>query len=298
MAKPPRFRRPSGSGSGEGFDWGAAEDTGSYDEPEERPAQRRREPRRSHAPRRERKTLLDLCTPVFGFIGLLPGEPEGSQPTFEDYRREVVAALQAVEKEAAEHGIDTEDAREASYAVSLLVDTRVQESAWVAKDEWLMQGALHISLHGDADAGVNFFNKLERFGDRQREVAEVYLVCLALGVRGKYAELDPQQQVEKLGEVRTRLVRDLFPDSMTKEPVLLPEGYQEAASIEDSVPPPPKWWTWASLGIIVVCFAIWLVLFLMADNLSEDAIENLQRLNQSAFVGWMCAGLPRRRDRI
>ena len=275
-------RRSSGRG---GFDWGAqdedeegyADDRGSRYDYEEDEAPRRGRRGRRKAPTTESVTLMSLCTPVFGFAAVLPQEEGQPEPSYEQFRGEVVGAINRIESEAAKHGIEVEDAKQAGYALCLFMDEQVGQSEWSAKMQWMAE-PLHIMMQQDAEGGVNFFRRLESFGDREREVKEVYLVCLALGFRGKYAEMEATEQAAAIGEIRQKLVRGIHRVPLEKQDELFPEGYRPAADIEDDIPPPPRWWLFASLGTVAVALVLWFILFWAAGRSPRPAQEALRNL--------------------
>jgi type VI secretion system protein ImpK len=220
---------------------------------------------------------MELCMPVFGYATMLPREASGTQPDYEAFRKEILAALQRVEHDASEYGIEAEDAREASYALSLFLDEQVEYSEWQGKTRWSAE-PLHIVLHQDAEGGENFFRRLEALSNRQRDVKEVYLVCLALGYRGKYADLDPAQQAARIGEIRQKILRSIHPVPLDKQPVLFPDAYRDAAPVVDAVPPAPRWWVMASGATIVGVLVLWLILFWVAGWLPRAASERLRQV--------------------
>lgn len=248
---------------------------------------RRARPRR-HAEGREEAaaevSLLDLCVPVFGFAALLPTEPTGVQPAYQPFREQVLAGLQRIEGEAPAHGIDAQDAREATYALSVLLDGQVAESEWLARTQWATE-PLGMTLHHDPDAGVNFFRKAESFTERQSELKAVYLVCLALGYQGQYAQLPPEERAVQLGEIRRRLLRSLHPAPMDRVKRLFPEAYVEADPIEQKVPPAPVWWWAVSVGAITVLLLLFLLFYWIAGALPEGPLETLQGKLASAGIG-------------
>jgi len=274
-------RRPA---RGQRFDWGddddGYEDSGHggqerYDadyEEERAPARRRSRPSRER-----RQSLMELCTPVFGYTALLPQDESGPQPQYTKFRDEVLVALKRIEDEATRHGIESEDAREAVYALSLFVDGQVAESAWAVKTEWMAE-PLHIVKLQDAEGGINFFKHLDELGDRQKAVREVYLVCLALGFRGKYAEFDATQQASQIGEIRQRVVRSIHSTPLEKLRELFPDAYRAADPIEDEVPPPPRWWALASLGAVVLALVVYVILFFAAGRSPRPADATVQPL--------------------
>lgn len=286
VRREPTRRRP-GRAAGGRMDWDTAqedeetgyddaryaEDAGDYEE---------RRPRRRHAPpreggRRERLTLMELCTPIFGYAAVLPRETGGVQPGYQQFRQEVLNGLQKIESEAPQHGIEREDAARAVYALSLFMDEQVAESEWNGKMQWLNEPLSIVKLQ-DPEGGVTFFTYLDQFGERQKAVKEVYLVCLALGFRGKYAELDVTQQAAKIAEVRQKLLRSIHPTPLESRDVLFPEAYVEAAPLEEESPAPPAWWIAASLGTVAVVIIICVLLFWSAGKLPRSAEETLRPL--------------------
>jgi type VI secretion system protein ImpK len=284
------FSRLFGGGTGRrqprrrGFDWegvddepsagGPGEERGYYPEEDSRSTARREKPR-SKRPRR--KTLMDLCAPVFGYAAILPADSDEPQPEYEQVRGKIVGALHAIESEATEHDIDPEDAKQAGYALCLFIDGQVAESEWKGKAQWASE-PLHIMLQQDPEGGINFFRRLDGFGERERAVKEVFLVCLALGYRGKYAELDPAQQAAKIGELRQKLVREMHPQPLDKRRELFPEAYRPAEGIEDELTPPPRWWLVASLSLVALAVLLYFVLFWVAGRSPRQAEQAIRQL--------------------
>jgi type VI secretion system protein ImpK len=219
---------------------------------------------------------MDLCTPVFGHLAILPQKPEDPHPEYQPYRTHIVEALDAIVREAPEFGIEIEDANQACYALCFLSDTLVGDSAWNGRLDWSGE-PLGIVRFQDPEGGVNFFHRLDQFGERQRAVKEVYLVCIALGFRGKYAELEPTEQAAKLADVRQQVIRDIRPQSFEKLPELFPEAYEPAQTIEDEVPAAPTWWWGASIGAVVVAAMLWGLLFWWAGTSPQVAADVAER---------------------
>ena len=157
------------------------------------------------------------------------------------------------------------------------MDEQVAESEWTAKMQWLNEPLSIVKLQ-DPEGGISFFTFLDQLGERQKAVKEVYLVCLALGFRGKYAELDVTQQAAKIAEVRQKLLRSIHPTPLESRELLFPEAYVEAVPLEDESPAPPRWWIAASLGTAAAAILIYAVLFWSAGNLPHSAEETLRPL--------------------
>jgi type VI secretion system protein ImpK len=285
-------RKPARAGGR--MDWGAAQDQ-EYEEDDRYAAERRprrdddyeeddRPRRRASAPaskRRERLTLMDLCTPVFGYAAILPRDSGGIHPGYQQFRKEILTALQRIESEGPDHELDREDCRQAVYALALFMDEQVGESEWSGKMEWFNE-PLGQTLLQDPEGGVNFYSRLDSLGDRQRAVKEVFLVCLSLGFRGKYIELEPTQQAARIGEIRQKLIRSINPSGIDTRRVLFPEAYTPALPLEDEAPPPPRWWMAVSLGVVVLAVIIWALLYWSAGGLPVEAAQTIRRINEAA----------------
>lgn len=237
------------------------EEPGYEEYEEEAPRRRPAGPARKAGPAR-RATLVELCTPLFGLAAILPREAGGIHPGYQQLRQEVLRALQRIESEAPQHRIEREDAAEARYALALFMDEQVAGSEWSGRVQWAGE-PLNVVLLSDPEGGLNFFKHLEQLGERQREVRKIFLLCLALGYRGKYAELDPAQQAAQIGEIRQRLLRSIQ-EPLERQDVLFPEAYEPAIPLEVPAPPPPRWWLGVSVGTALVVLLVWLGLFIFA----------------------------------
>jgi type VI secretion system protein ImpK len=137
---------------------------------------------------------------------------------------------------------------------------------------------LHIVLHEDPEGGINFFKRMEGLADRQAEVREVYLACLAFGYRGKYAEFETTQQASQLGAVRQRLVREILREPLDKLPQLFPGGYRPAQPPAATGSGTPRWWLFAGIGVAVLSLVLWIVLFVLAGRAPRAAEEAIKPL--------------------
>lgn len=271
--------------SREDYDWDYAQDDPRDDGGGGRGGRYTRESwdddsRGQRAARKQKQSLMDLCTPVLAYSSVLPRDAGGMHPTYAQFRQEVLASLQKIETEAAESGIDREDAQDAIYALSLFLDEDINTSEWTGKMQWANEPLYAVKLQ-DPEGGINFFRKLDELGDRRKAVKEVFLVCLALGFRGKYAELEPSQQAAKLGEIRQRVLRSIHPTPLDNVEELFPEAYEPAEPLVDDVPPPPKWWITASFGVVAVAVIVYAVLLWAAHGAPEEPAKTLKAVTVS-----------------
>ena len=112
-------------------------------------------------------------------------------PDAEVFRRRTIRALQDVERDARSAGYELDDVRDTHFAVVAFLDSVVLNSTEPGRAEWERK-PLQEELFGQTDAGVVFFEKLERFRSRRdskrlADILEVYLLCLLLGFEGRYS---------------------------------------------------------------------------------------------------------------
>jgi type VI secretion system protein ImpK len=112
-------------------------------------------------------------------------------PDAEVFRRRTMRALQDVERDARSAGYELDDVRDTHFAVVAFLDSVVLNSTEPGRAEWERK-TLQEELFGQTDAGVVFFEKLERFRSRRdskrlADILEVYLLCLLLGFEGRYS---------------------------------------------------------------------------------------------------------------
>jgi type VI secretion system protein ImpK len=184
-------------------------------------------------------------------------------PEGEVFRRRTKAALQEVERDAIAAGYDGGDVRETHFAVVAFLDSVVLNSSDPIRAEWERQ-TLQEELFGQTDAGVVFFEKLERFrsrrdSDQLADILEVYLLCLLLGFEGRYSgrlrgELD--SIVERLNmrieDIRGRNNR------------ISPNGALPVEAVSPATEPaqPANRWLLLTIGAVAVAVLCFLVLFI------------------------------------
>src|SRR3954454_4032334 len=109
----------------------------------------------------------------------------------ESFRSRTKVVLQGVERDAIAAGYDGSDVRETHFAVVAFLDAVVLNSNEPIRAEWERQ-TLQEELFGQTDAGVVFFEKLERLRARRdsqqlADILEVFLLCILLGFQGRYS---------------------------------------------------------------------------------------------------------------
>jgi type VI secretion system protein ImpK len=115
----------------------------------------------------------------------------------DSFRAHVKALLANADREARQAGYDGEQVKLAIYAYVAFLDESVLRSSEPIFAGWARQ-PLQEEIFGDHVAGEAFFRKLDDLLARQdsealADVMEVFLLCLALGFRGRYGSASGDQ---------------------------------------------------------------------------------------------------------
>ena len=107
------------------------------------------------------------------------------------FRQQFKQVLSAAHDEARKAGYPSEDVRLAVYAVVVLLDEAVLHSRQPAFREWARR-PLQEEVFGGHVGGEAFYDRMRELLGRQdveavADVLEVYVLCLVLGFRGRYA---------------------------------------------------------------------------------------------------------------
>lgn len=183
-------------------------------------------------------SLREVFTPLFSYV-LLFFRSAAPQRSYQDLRDGVQRLIAEQADCVKRHDISAQDYDSARFAVIAWVDEMVLRNAVAGNreiyDHW-KRAPLQVELYNTANAGEEFFERLERLAPAQNAVREVYHLCLCLGFRGRYYD---DAQEHKLLELRRELahhlqieVGDLY-EIEKKQERLTPQPYSVSA-------PPPR----------------------------------------------------------
>jgi type VI secretion system protein ImpK len=129
----------------------------------------------------------------------------------EAFRQQFKQVLAAAHEEARRGGYASDDVRLAVYAAVVLLDESVLQSRQAAFVEWARR-PLQEELFGGHVGGEAFFENLRGVLARDdsevaADVAEVYLLCLLLGFRGRYAGAGDAERQQWMSAAAQRIAR-------------------------------------------------------------------------------------------
>ena len=150
--------------------------------------------------------FLDLIARV---LSLQSSAPE-LQPGYEEFRDDIDRRLAASDGYAQRREVGRDDYDQARFAVCAFVDEAILGSGWPHRARWLDDQLQRRHYH-TSDAGEAFFTRLEGVGLHQREVREIYYLCLALGFAGRFCRPGEEHRLE---QVRTANLKILLGSSL------------------------------------------------------------------------------------
>ena len=226
--------------------------------------------RRAQAPAREHweGTLVDAARPILEAVLLLNRAAQGFDPTYSEFRRTVGNSLEEFRLQARRMGILEEEVQSALYALVSFADEMVSASTWSGRDQWEGQ-SLEQERFKSSLAGQKFFENIDGLRDSQRQLLEIYYVCLMLGFEGGYRG-DDQERRRELGARIEALRRRLGVPVPSWDRPVFDEAYKPPRSSERAQRAMGKIWLLlggaSGLAAIVVYFVYWLILLMKAGE--------------------------------
>jgi type VI secretion system protein ImpK len=200
---------------------------------------------------------------VFACVLAFQGAPEAEHPSPAAFRSQILGLLDAFEKGNEAQQAPTADVDAARFALVAWVDELVNVSGWKGTAEW-EKNPLQSQLFGTRQAGVEFFERLDKLRPENAAALEVYFYCLALGYQGVYAGRDAERDLvvrrtlEKLKKVERALdvggQKRLTPSAYRVDVPALPTRGSRVVRTLLAI----------AVGTVVVFLILWGVLHLLA----------------------------------
>jgi len=169
--------------------------------------------------------LSDCFIKLIAYIAYFLKNVDKKQPGYEQVKNEVLRLLSETEEFLRQNIFAEAEYDMARFAVCAWVDEAILTSSWREKSKWQRE-TLQFRYYGTADAGEDFFNKLNILGLHQRDVREVYYLCLAMGFKGRYHDEKDKYLLEQVKASNLKLLfgSSLGPPSLDRGE-LFPEAY-------------------------------------------------------------------------
>jgi type VI secretion system protein ImpK len=174
--------------------------------------------------------LTDCFMELVAYVAYFKKTVNTKQPPFEQVKADITRLLTQSENCLRKGLYPQDDFDQARFAICAWVDEVMLSSAWSQKGQWQRE-LLQRIYYNTAEAGEEFFERLNNVGLHQRDVREVYYLCLALGFMGRYGHKGDEFLLEQLKASNLKLLAgssvgipslertDLFPEAHSAESV-------------------------------------------------------------------------------
>ena len=169
--------------------------------------------------------LRDCFVELIAYVGYFIKNNTPDSVSFSQVQADINRLLSESENMMQQGGISADDYNEARFAICAWIDEALLSSSWQGRIEW-QRNSLQRRYYQTADAGEEFFERLNRLEPQQQEVREIYYLCLVMGFRGRYHNEGDELLLEQLmtSNLKYLLGSSVGLPSLNRT-VLFPEGY-------------------------------------------------------------------------
>jgi len=172
--------------------------------------------------------LIDCFVDIMVYVSYLVKPANGNQPGYEKARADIHRLIKESERFPDDNSVSRTDYDLARFGVFAWADEAVMSSTWEGKNQW-QRDLLQRQYYSTVDAGELFFDRLNSVGLHQRDVREVYYICLAMGFTGQFCNAGDEILLEGLKNENLKILsgssvgvpsidnRELFPEAYPAE---------------------------------------------------------------------------------
>lgn len=149
--------------------------------------------------------LSDCFMEMIAYVTFVTRSGDSTPLSYEQVRGNVQRLIAKSESCLEGGQVSTEDFNLARFAAFAWVDETILSSQWEGRKQWQRE-QLQRQYYQTSDAGELFFDRLNAIGPHQRDVREVYFLCLALGFSGQYCNEGDDFLLEQLRTSNLKLL--------------------------------------------------------------------------------------------
>ncbi|RPH92916.1 MAG: DotU family type IV/VI secretion system protein [Calditrichaeota bacterium] len=216
--------------------------------------------------------LLNICQELLMLILHLRSTDQYGDESF--LKSRIQSLLMKFELDAGNQGFHPEQINQVKFALVAFLDETIITSNWSERDRW-RSSPFQFLLFQRYDAGEEFFTKLDALKQNlviNRQLLQVYYMCLVLGFKGKYQLHD----ADKLRILIDELYALLSSSGHQSSSQITPKGYPREEIIDIVAKEIPAWVIAAVAGGLVLL--IYVVLNLMINNAADGIAKNIANL--------------------
>jgi len=149
--------------------------------------------------------LMDCFIELVAYVVYFQKSAGKRQPPYNQVKHDIERFIAVSQNRAAQSKASADDYDQARFAVFAWVDEMVLSSDWSHKNQWQSE-QLQRTYFQTTDAGELFFERLNTLGPHQRDVREVYYLCLALGFMGRFCHDGDEYLLDQLQTSNLKLL--------------------------------------------------------------------------------------------
>ena len=168
--------------------------------------------------------LTDCFMELMAYVAYFSKTAVAKQPEYQQVKADVLRLLTKSEECVRKGSFSHEDYDQARFMICAWVDESILASGWQHKSQWQRE-QLQRLYYNTTDAGEEAFERLNGLTFHQKDVRELYYLCLALGFKGRFLKPEDEYLLDQLQSSNLKLLlggsanvpslerTDLFPES-------------------------------------------------------------------------------------
>jgi type VI secretion system protein ImpK len=129
--------------------------------------------------------LTDCFMELIAYVVYFQKNVASRQPPFEQVKADILRLVSQSDALVRKGVFPQDEYDQARFVVCAWVDEMLLASPWQHKVLWQREQLQRI-YYNTTEAGEEVFDRLNRLGLHQRDVREIYYLCLALGFKGRF----------------------------------------------------------------------------------------------------------------
>lgn len=220
--------------------------------------------------------LTDCFIELVAYVAYFLKTAGSKQPPFDQVKADIQRLMTESEQRFNQGSFSQEDFDLARFAICAWVDESILNCPWNDRGRWQAE-QLQRLYYKTTDAGEIFFERLNNLGPHQRDVREVYYLCLAMGFIGRYCN---EGDGYLLDQLRTSNLKVLTGSSVGLPSLDRGELFPEAYPVDsDGLANPSEktrltGFTLLCIGAPLVLFvALFVIYYFILGNVGETILS-------------------------
>ena len=131
--------------------------------------------------------ISEMFVDVIAYVVYFLKTASKRQSPYDQVRARILQLISESQKRSVD--FVPQDYDQARFAICAWIDEAVMNSSWNERSAWQRE-PLQLKFYQTTNAGELFFERLNILAAHQNDVREVYYLCLAMGFKGRYGNVE------------------------------------------------------------------------------------------------------------